>query len=99
MIPCKLPNYLSFFNGNTRLRSCRFDSLSLVNNLPMSRFNETILRKSFFFRVHTKWNDLPLEIRQVSDPNLFKTAVQKYMWQNLLVDIDDSDELDNFDTL
>ena len=99
LIPSKLPNYLSFFSGQTRLRSCRLDSLCIVNNLQLSKFNETILRKSFFFRVHTKWNDLPLEIRQITDTPSFKLAVQKHMWKHVLDDIDDSDDIDNFDTV
>ena len=100
LIPTKLPSHLTLFNGITRLRStsCHLDSLSLVSSLRPSKFNETILIKSFFFRVHTKWNDLPLEIRQISDIALFRNSVQKYMWQHVLDDIDEIDDIDDYDT-
>ena len=37
LVPIKLPNYLSFFNGITRLRSSHLDNLSIVSNLQPSR--------------------------------------------------------------
>ena len=59
IIPIKLPDYLSFFDGSTRLRSSHLDNLSLVCNLPSRKFSMTsliLLNKSFYFRTHTIWN-------------------------------------------
>ena len=100
LIPLKLPNYLSFFNGNSRyaLRSCHLDNLSIVSNLQTMKYNEMYLNKSFFFRTHTKWNALPLEIRQILNPDTFKIEVVKYFWKNILDDVLDYDhECQHFD--
>ena len=97
-IPVKFPSYLSFFNGITRLRSSHLDNLSIVSNLQSSRFNETYLRKSFFFRTHTEWNALPNEIRQITSPSSFKEAVKKHFWNNILNDVGESDT-DDFDVI
>ena len=90
LIPIKLPNYLSFYNGSTRLRSSHLDSLSIVSSLQPSRFNEVYLKKSFYYRTHTEWNALPYDIRNISNSVQFKTALDKHFWKHIL----DSDETD-----
>ena len=91
LIPTKLPNYLSFFSGISRLRSTHLDNLSLVCNLDLNRFRESCLGKSFFFRTHTSWNDLPKSIREISSSDLFKIALKKHLWSKILEDLENSD--------
>ena len=58
LIPLKLPDYLSFFDGNSRLRSCHLDNLSIISSLQARSLNINCLKKSFFYRTHTEWNAL-----------------------------------------
>jgi hypothetical protein len=89
--PVDLPFYLSFFGGQTRLRSCHLDSLSLVSSiLPRSNHSSTRshnpLLNSFFYRTHLMWNKLPLTIREISCPIKFKVCLKKHLWSNLIPD-------------
>ena len=97
-IPAKLPSYLSFFSGITRLRSSHLDTLSIVHNIDTRRFNESQLKKSFFFRTHTNWNALPKSIRELPDQTSFRTAVIKHFWSNIREEFCDLHELpEHFD--
>ncbi len=91
LIPLKLPEYLGFFSGQSRLRSSHLDSLSIVHHLQTNNLNVTYLNKSFFFRTHLIWNNLPLEIRQTTVPSVFKKEVIKHLWQLILMDISEDD--------
>jgi hypothetical protein len=68
LIPLKLPNYLTFFDGQSRLRSCHLDSLSLVSstkprtNSFLTTTQNSSLNKSFFYRTHLLWNKLPYDL-------------------------------------
>ena len=42
---------------------------------------------TFFYRTHLLWNRLPLSIREISNPNLFKSKTIKYLWQESFSDI------------
>ena len=98
LIPINLPDYLSLFNGNSRLRSCHLDSLSVVNNLAATRLSTVYLKKSFFYRTHTEWNALPLLIRQIVCPSSFKNELIKHLWKFVLDgQIDTEDEEDLYD--
>ncbi|MCP4457899.1 MAG: hypothetical protein GY816_07735 [Cytophagales bacterium] len=92
LIPIKLPNYLSFFSGNSRLRSSHLDSLSLIHNIATLSVAGTHLNKSFFFRTHTIWNDLPLEIRQISGTSAFKNELRKHLWKLVIKEIHEDDD-------
>ncbi len=92
LIPIKLPEYLVFFSGKSRLRSSHLDSLSIVNQLNTDNINPTYLNKSFFFRTYLTWNNLPLEIRQIVNPSTFKKEVTKHMWKLILMDISEEDD-------
>ena len=46
LIPLDLPNYLSYFNGISRLRSCHLDHLSFVCNLQPKNSSTSHLAKS-----------------------------------------------------
>ena len=98
LIPLKFPDYLAFFNGNSRLRSCHLDSLSIISNLQPTRFSKVYLKKSFFYRSHTEWNALPIQIRQIACPSSFKKELVKHLWKFVLdseqnIDSDDEDDL------
>ena len=97
LVPVKFPNYLSFFSGTTRLRSSHLDNLSIVSNLQPTRYNESYLRKSFYFRTHTEWNALPKETRQILNPSSFKEALTKHFWNNILDEYNEDSDSGEFD--
>jgi len=47
LIPLNFPSYLNFFDGNSRLRSCHLDHLSIVNTTCLNKYSHN-LNKSFF---------------------------------------------------
>ena len=77
LIPIQLPFYLQFFDGNSRLRSCHLDNLSLVSDIrPKSNTNKYYtLQKSFFYRTHLLWNNIPIEIRCINQLQKFKSEL------------------------
>ena len=91
LIPLSLPDYLSFFSGNSRLRSCHLDDLSIVSNLQANSLNTNCLKKSFFYRTHTEWNALTLNIRKIENLSSFKAEVIKYFWKLIRDEIEESD--------
>ena len=94
LIPLNFPSYLAFFDGNSRLRSCHLDNLSIVNTLNPRKYSQ-YLNKSFFYRTHTLWNALPLSIREISKSSIFKIEVTKHLWKNVLT-VNDMDYIDNY---
>ena len=94
LCPIELPSYLSFFQGNSRLRSCHLDSLSLISSisprigqsLTSERSQCNPLVRSFFYRTHTLWNSLPYEIREIQVTGLFKAKIRDHLWKTLLFD-------------
>ena len=89
-VDVELPGYLTYHDGNSRLRSSHIDSLSFVSSItPKSSSNA--FSKSFFYRTRNLWNQLPFEIRSITEPNTFKTKVEKYLWAGLTPDLDTSD--------
>ena len=93
--PVNLPPYLTFFEGQSRLRSSHLDSLSLVSSIhPRSNFSSTRssnpLANTFFYRTHSKWNSLPLSLREIECPLRFKTGLKEHLWKTLLFDPDAS---------
>ena len=82
LIPVKLPGYIKFFTGQSRLRRTHLDSLSLVCTVtPRSPSNA--FANSFFFRTHCKWNSLPRDIRETEEPKAFKSKVIALLWTRL----------------
>ncbi len=75
-----MPEYLTFFDGNTRLRSTHLDDLSFVSSLE---FKEN-LNKSFFYRTHSLWNALPYEIREIGSLAAFKSRLIKHLWDSTI---------------
>ena len=54
------------------------------------------LLKVFFFRTHTKWNHIPLSIREIDSLMEFKSKLSKHIWENIMSEIP-TDELDEMD--
>ena len=76
-----MPDYLSLYNGNSRLRSTHLDNLSFVTiNIASTATSINNLNKSFFFRSHTFWNSLPFDIRNSISFLLFKNKLFKHLW-------------------
>ena len=109
LYPVKLPSYLSFYNGNSRLRSSHFDRLTVISSIHPKSSSYTVtnmssrsaLGNTFFYRTHLKWNNLPFDIRNTSDPSKFKDALIKQLWCDIstnLVSCAGSEEEDLLDT-
>ena len=106
MLPIQLPNYLKFYEGNSRLRSCHLDHLSITSSInpkynAMTNTNKNCaLYKSFFYRVHLQWNLLSLELRSINSISKFRLEVLKHLWNTTLPDTDNNnwDEEDLSDT-
>ena len=99
LLPIQLPFYLQFFDGNSRLRSCHLDNLSLVSDIrPKSNTNKYYtLQKSFFYRTHLLWNNIPIELRSINQLQKFKSELLKFMWKLVLDDIDNLASDDEWD--
>ena len=52
LIPVKLPDYISLFDGLTRLCSGHLDRLSYVSSVLPRGKNSKILKKYLFYRGH-----------------------------------------------
>ena len=102
-------SYLSFYNGISRLRSSHFDRLTIISSVhPKSssytatnRNSRSALGNSFFYRTHLIWNNLPFDIRNISDHTKFKDALIKQLWCDIstnLVSSAGSDKEDLLDT-
>ena len=103
-----MPHYLTLYQGNSRLRSSHLDRLSIVSSIHPN-FNITnatnensyssrnAFANTFFYRTHTKWNSLPLTLRDTPHPLSFKKELTNYLW-GLLVEQDSSEDEDLLDT-
>ena len=95
LVPVELPPYLTLYQGNTRLRSCHLDKLCYVSSLsPRSATNA--FANSFFFRTHTKWNRIPLDIREIESITEFKSQLTVHMWKNIMSETQNEVSDDNF---
>ena len=86
LVPIKLPSYLNFFSGNSRLRFCHLDRLSLVSEIlpntnTCSNRTNNAFANSFFYRVHLLWNKLPFELREIKRPDRFKSLLRKHLFE------------------
>ena len=75
-----MPDYLTLYNGNSRLCNTHLDNLSFVTNIASTATSINNLNKSLFFRSHSFWNSLPLEIRNSISLFLFKNKLCKHLW-------------------
>ena len=83
LIPVQLPYYLKWFDGTSRLRSTHLDHLSLVSSITPCRNSFKTLEKSFFYRAHSLWNCIPLEVREIGSPSLFRSRLESHLWDSL----------------
>ena len=95
LVPVELPSYIVPYSGSTRLRSSHLDYLCFVSTI-IPRCSSNALAHSFFYRTHTKWNNIPLEIRQVGSLNEFKAKLTKFMWDSVLSELNDDINEDGF---
>ena len=79
-----IPDYLTLFTGQSRLRSSHLDELSFVSGLIPRSSSTTILEKSFFYRTHMTWNSIPLDIRKVGSISQFRSNLETHLWSLLL---------------
>ncbi len=84
----KLPDYLTFFTGSTRLRSTHLDQLCFVSSVKprgtVASDSKRGFANTFFYRVHLLWNRLPYSLREVEHPGVFKWRLLKYIWTELV---------------
>ena len=101
-----LPDYLKFYSGSTRLRSSHLDHLSLVSDVSPRGNSQSSSRSgfanSFFYRSYLMWNRLPLSLREIVRPSLFKTELIKYIWNEFVFRVENDasrteSELSDFD--
>ncbi len=80
----KLPYYLTFFSGSTRLRSTHLDHLCFVSSVRPSGTTANDSKRgfanTFFYRTHLLWNRLPLLLREVEYPGRFRRELINYIW-------------------
>ncbi len=82
IIPLRFPHYLKLFNGATRLRSSHLDDHSFVCSIDVSSTRSKCFKKSFFYRTHLLWNDLPYDIREIESTSIFKSRVTNHFWDS-----------------
>ena len=75
-----MPDYLTLYSGDSRLRSTHLDNQSFVSNIASTTTSISNLNKSFFFRSHTLWNLLPFDLRNSMIPSQFKIKLAKHYW-------------------
>ena len=77
----KLPDYVSKFTGESRLRNNHLDTECYVCTINHStNSSRSPIYRNFFYRVTFMWNKLSYEVR--SDPNIntFKSSVIDFLW-------------------
>ena len=89
IIPVELPPYLVPYQGNTRLRVSHLDHLCFVSTVAPRTVTNTFAQ-SFFYRTHTKWNHIPINIRQIESLADFKIKLTRFIWDSILSEIDDN---------
>ena len=90
-VPICLPEYLQWFDGNSRLRTSHLDRLSLVSSyLPTGRGSK-LFENSFFYRTHSLWNRIPVDIRDIACTITFKARLKAHLWQTLISNLESED--------
>ena len=75
------------------------DRLCYISTITPRSVNNA-LGRSFFYRTITKWNHVPLLIRDLNDIGEFKASLIKHMWKRILPDeeIGESPDSEDFDS-
>ena len=90
-IPVLLPRELVKINPHTRLNSNTNLNYQLHESISTPK---QVLSNSFFLRSVSHWNRLPNEIKELSDINEFKLALEKYLWTRMSLHLDTVNESD-----
>ena len=97
----KLPPYLHFYEGSSRLRFTHLDHLSLVTDVIPSGTGCSASKRGFantyFYRTHSNWNRLPLSLREIIRPSEFKQKLIQFIWEELVTTGSESDSEDGYD--
>ena len=92
----KLPSYLRLFDGSSLLRSTHLDHFSLVSDIKPNGIKSFSSNRgfahTFFYRAHLSRNRLPLTLREIIRPSVFKSMLIKYIWEELTTTVLDSDD-------
>ena len=87
-----MPDYLTRYDGDSRLRNMHLDNLSFVSNKASATTSIQNFNKPFFFRSHTFWNSLSFDIRNSMSLLLFKNKLYKHLCNIALTDIKQSED-------
>ena len=90
-IPVLLPRELVKNNSCTRLNINTNLNYQLHESISTSK---QVLSNSFFLHSVSHWNRLPNEIKELSDINEFKLALEKYLWTRMSLHLDTVNESD-----
>ncbi|HBI40457.1 MAG TPA: hypothetical protein DDY16_05865 [Tenacibaculum sp.] len=88
LLPLATPEYMSWYDGSSRLRRTHLDHRSLTCGLLPRTSTTHLLDKSFFFRCHSLWNSLPLQVRDIASPSRFKGMLVSHLWAQCLNTVD-----------
>ena len=92
IIPVTMPDYLTLYSGDSRLRSTHLENLCFVSNIASTTTSISNLNKSFFFRSHTLWNFLSFDLRNSMKPSQFKIKLAKHYWNMASTDIEQPED-------
>ena len=65
----------------SQIRNNRYDTFSLKCTIEAPT---PVFKKSFFFRTHLRWNELPSDLKNVNETNAFALKLKHYMWDIIL---------------
>ena len=40
-------------------------------------------KNTYFYRSYLAWNNLPFELRKITNPKMFKTKLKKHIWKEI----------------
>ena len=89
IIPVTMPDYLTLYSGDSRLRSTHLDNLSFVSNIASTTTSISNLNKSILFSL---WNFLPFDLRNSMIPSQFKIKLAKHYWNMASTDIEQPED-------
>ena len=61
----------------------------------MDEFSENkVFSNSYFYKTHTQWNKLPLEIRIIEDHEKFKAQLEQHYWDSI-TELEDQESIND----
>ena len=80
-----LPNYISKFNGISKLRKKHLDPECYICELNHSDGSvHSPIYRNFFYRVIYIWNKLPFHVRITPNTQSFKMLATDFLWEEAL---------------